>query len=234
MNQPAAPKALFDRGSEVALPHWRDADTATWTPLRAALRDAPHADKAQRAGRPPQAQAGYEDGFRQGRQAAQEGRDALLMSYQNSIADLVACRASLVKQSQDDLVRLALHVAGQILLTDVEARHDFTARMVQHALQLLAAADSIALHIAPTDLAAVLARRPDLKNLSQVQLIADPTVALGGVIAQCTLGRVDATLERRLAEMGAMLVGHEAPRPPANVENEAGEAAEPTENGAPR
>jgi flagellar biosynthesis/type III secretory pathway protein FliH len=221
MTQPTAqqhngPRALFAGAKDVELPPWQGEPVAPWTPLRLGLRevdDPDHSAKQHRIRREARSeelrretQAGFDAGFRNGLLEAKKVTDESVARYAASLADLGACRAAAMQQTQTDVVRLALHVAGQVLLTDVSARHAFTCRMVDHGLELLADSDTLTLRLSPTDLAAVLSLRPELRSRSQVQLVEDPSIVLGGVVVQSKLGRVDATVERRLAEMAASLL----------------------------
>ena len=63
------------------------------------------------------------------------------------------------------------------------------------------------MRIAPDDVVWLKEKRPDLfSEKSIVHIQEDPSLVLGGVVAECNLGRVDASMERRLTDLAANLL----------------------------
>ena len=206
---------LFAQVAGVEPAPWKEPESASWTPLRSSLRavdDPSHSARQQRTQREArdetlrqQEKEGYDAGYRDGTLAAQQQMQQTVAAYRSDIARLAAARQHWLQQSREALVRLSLHVAGQVILTDVQARQPFVERMVQHGLTLLHDADKISIKLPAGELAPLLARQPQLLQLPQVQLSEDPTLVLGGALLQAELGTVDATVEHRLAEMSSQL-----------------------------
>lgn len=128
-----------------------------------------------------------------------------------SLQALEEAREKTLRESEGDLVQLALHIASQVLGVSIEERREFTARMTEHALGLLREADRVVLRVSPEyahELRVHLAERD--AGSTRVELVEDPEIRDAGVIAECELGRVDATLSRRLEEAAKMLAGGQA------------------------
>ena len=102
-------------------------------------------------------------------------------------------------------------IAREILKSDPVACLGFTEHMVEHALKILREADSISLRVSATDHRALITKHPELlSDDAVVKVVADPSITLGGVIAECSFGRVDASLERRLSDAARALRGDTA------------------------
>ena len=162
-----------------------------------------------------QAHAGFLAGRDSGEKAAAAQYQARLAEIAASLASLASLRADVLSRSEAEVVRLALHIASQVLLCDVDHRRSFTERMVHESLLLLREADAVSLRLAPADIAALKASRPELMAMPNVTLVEDASINLGGVIADCALGRVDATLDARLAAMRLRLCPPDAALTPA-------------------
>jgi flagellar biosynthesis/type III secretory pathway protein FliH len=151
-------------------------------------------------------QAGYEEGLLQARASVAE----TIQKYQQGIAQLTSLRDQICRESEKQLVELALHIARSVIQADVEARRDFTVQMVSHAMGMLREAQSITLRVSPADAAAVRKAFPDLGAGRGVRLVEDRACDLGGVVAEADLGRIDARAERRLAEVARELLDQPA------------------------
>ncbi len=140
-------------------------------------------------------------------QGVQEGRAAVLAEMsqlrsrlETSIAQIGSVRDSVMMRSEDDLVDLALLIAENLVTSDPEARLRFTRTMAAQALQLLDKAETIRLRVHPSERAgveaAVTSAGADVAR--RVSIIDDISVGAGGVLAECELGRVDATFAEAL------------------------------------
>ena len=148
-------------------------------------------------------QKAYEKGMAEGQATV----DAMRQRYQDAISDLAFLRDQILQESEEALLHLAHYTAKQIILGDVDARKGFTEKMLEHALSLLRESDMIAMRVAPDDVVWLKEKRPDLfGEKSIVRIQEDPSLVLGGVVAECNLGRVDATLERRLDDTAKKLI----------------------------
>ena len=121
---------------------------------------------------------------------------------------LETLRDEILVETEADLVNLSILIAQQVLCVEHELAREFTERMAEQALKTLRDADQITLKVGPTDLEQVRRRHPEfIGNETVVRLVEDPTIEVGGVVAECNLGRVDARIERRLLEIARQLTG---------------------------
>jgi flagellar assembly protein FliH len=151
---------------------------------------------------PDPADEGYNEGIRRARSTVA----AIMERYHSAIEELELVRDRIMIESEQDLCDLALHIAREILECEVEGRREFTERMVEFALKTLRGADSITLRMGPTDVTALREKHPELvSDQAVVRVVEDPGNTLGGVVAECELGRLDATIEARLREAGRQM-----------------------------
>ncbi len=194
---------------------WQIGASAAWVPLRTNLREVEgtaHAvnlaqqkiDLAEQE-RKEQDQAGYDAGYARGMRAAEQELKDTRAAYAEGLGTLLALRRNVLAQSQEQLLRLSLHIAGQVLLSDVEARRQFTAAMVERALSMLQEADALSVRLPEAELKYLQHHHPDLMDLPKITWTVDKSLVLGGALVQSDLGVVDATLEHRLAQMAEQL-----------------------------
>ena len=162
-------------------------------------REAVRAQPADAVGKA--LQQAKQQGYEEGAALARAENEAIARSYRGAIEELAIAREQAIGACEADLVRLALAIAREVLMADVPGREDFTARMAQHAVQALAGGEPVALRMNPKDVQSLRQHKPELAHRSDVQLIEDPAVELGGVVAEGARGRMDATIEARLAQL---------------------------------
>ena len=168
------------------------------------FNEALHTPLARRDPRREARQSAYDEGM----QAAKATVAAIVAKYQQGIVQLEHLRDQICVETEQQLVELALLICREVLQTDVGARQEFTCQMVDHALSMLREAQTITLRLAPADVAAVKKRHPELvAGNSVLRIVEDRACELGGVVAEADLGRIDATIERRLNEVARELLG---------------------------
>ncbi len=198
------------RDSAVAKPRWQEKIDDGYKPLFEILTcvDEPKEDPEAELARIRQ--AAYREGYQEGLQRGGETIQAIVEKYQQSMMELETVRDEILVQTEQDLVDLSLLVAEQVLATDVEAARDFTVRMAEHVLKLLRDADTVTLRVGPKDMEQIQKRHPEMiSDKTVVRILEDPTIQVGGVKAECSLGRVDATIQRRLTDIAENLIGNQ-------------------------
>jgi flagellar assembly protein FliH len=202
------PMAQPSQGSVVSKPRWQGQLEDGYKPLFELLTclDEPKEDPEAELARIRQ--AAYREGYQEGLQRGGETIQAIVEKYQTSMMELETVRDEILVQTEQDLVDLSLLIAEQILAADTEGARDFTLRMTEHVLKLLRDADMITLKVGPKDMEQVKKRHPEMvSDKTVVRLIEDPSIQVGGLIAECNLGRVDATIQRRLTDIAESLIG---------------------------
>ena len=148
------------------------------------------------------------EGYARGKSEAETKQQA----YLKAVDELSKLRTHILETSEHDLLQLSLHISREVLAAEREVAHDFTERMVQHALKLLKDADRIVLRVGSADIAAIKEKFPGLfHENAAIKVIEDPSIELGGTVAESNLGRIDATLERRLHDATEQLLGTSQP-----------------------
>lgn len=200
------PGAASGRRPSTTSPIWREVESGPWRSLRDTLGTTEsEADPVEVSHEVQIAEAykqAYEEGLRRGKSTV----ESLIETYHQSIAEVEMLRDQILAQTEGELVELALRIAQQVLATDVETQRDFTTRMADHALRLLREADAVTLRVGPTDKQAIEAKHPELlAEATVIRIVEDASIKLGGVVAECNLGQVDATLESRLQQAATQL-----------------------------
>lgn len=192
----------------VKKPRWQEKVDDGWKPLFEILTcvDEPKEDPDVELERIRQ--AAYREGYQEGLQRGGETIGAIVEQYQQSMMTLETVRDEILVQSEEDLVNLSLQIAEQILCVRVDEARDFTMRMTEHVLKLLRDADTVTLRVGPKDMEQVKKRHPEMvSDKTVVRILEDPSIKVGGLVAECNLGRVDATIERRMTDIAKSLVG---------------------------
>jgi len=141
---------------------------------------------------------GFEAGLKEGRQKLESSAEALAAA----LTEASGLRASILEHSRQDMLRLVLTIAEQILQRQFQHDPQAILPVVDRALQSALHADHLTLRVNPEDLAVVSENKPlflagiaGLKNLS---IEADAEVSRGGCLVESALGDVDAQLETQL------------------------------------
>jgi flagellar assembly protein FliH len=222
-----SPAALFPYPKDEARPApWADLGAMVYKPLGAVLFDShrPNETPQERAAYLKQQAANlaaqdaqtkrnkeaFEQAYQDGLAKAHAEYADKIAQYQQGLVKLTGLREAVLKQSESDVVKLALQIAREVLQSDFKDRTNFTLRMVNESLRLLNEADQITLRISPNDMRAVQTAHPELAKATHVKVVSDESIELGGVVADCAFGRVDATLDARLASMRLKLMEGEA------------------------
>jgi len=156
-------------------------------------------------------QEGFEEGYAQGRAAAeQEARDLLLFA-ENAVREVVEARSHLIAESEEALVRLAVDVAAKIVKADVELHPDRVLNVLEGALRKAFVRDRLTVVCNPADLQLIedgqdgLAAR--VGTLQHLELIGDRRVQRGGVVVRTDAGDVDATIDSQLERLREAMLG---------------------------
>jgi len=199
------------RDSAIKKPRWQEIVEDGYKPLFEILTcvDEPKEDPDAELARIRQ--AAYREGYEEGLQRGGETIQAIVEKYQQSMMELETVRDQILVQTEQDLVDLSLLIAEQVLGSNNEIARDFTLRMTEHVLKLLRDADTVTLRVGPKDMEQIKKRHPEMvSDKTVVRVLEDPNIQVGGLIAECNLGRVDATIERRLTDIAENLIGTEA------------------------
>ncbi len=167
---------------------------------------------ASRAELVAQADAGRrqaEDAYARGRQdglaQAEERFGELGRAFAAAVEDIGRLRESILKNSTDDMLRLVLAVARQVVHAEIASNPQIVLETLKRALKAAVRSDEYHIRLHPGDLALVSEHKPlllaSVSGLRNVTLEGDASIARGGCYVESNLGQVDATIDSQLEEI---------------------------------
>ena len=167
--------------------------------------------EAESRGRAEGEQAGREAGAAEGRREAMEAASAELAELQGAwiagLQDWSVRREADLAAAQQDVVALAVAIAGRIVQREIEVDAEVAVRQVAAALSMLSDARDARVFVHPDDREAVSEALPalvqSLASTARVELLEDASIGRGGVLVRSGDGEIDARIEvqiRRIIE----------------------------------
>jgi flagellar assembly protein FliH len=143
-------------------------------------------------------------------QVAQQMATAL-PALASAIAQVEQARHHWLEHWQQQAVHLAAAMAARIVRRELTARPEITIDLVRETLEMASGRPQVDLHLHPADhktLAIQLERLAEhFGRVSQITLVADPTVSQGGCRLQSRHGVIDQQIEAQLARIENELTG---------------------------
>ena len=147
----------------------------------------------------------FESGLLEGKNLAERGLLNVFKSLRTAAEDLHALREKVVRESEDDLVKLIMMVARKVILREVAQDRRILSDVVQAAISDLSARDEIIIRLNPDDYALVTTSREDYlrKELltDRMQLKPDSSVLPGSCQVDTEMGTIDAGIDAQLDEI---------------------------------
>lgn len=155
---------------------------------------------------------GYESGERAGLDAGKTRAEAMLRRLAQTLDELRSLRTTLLRQTETQMVELALAIARRILRREATVDRDLLVAMARVALDRIGEEGSATIRLNPEDYAATAQRHGDQWAGSRVTVLADPAVPRGGCIVESEFGQVDASVEAQFDHVAQTLLGEEEAR----------------------
>lgn len=155
---------------------------------------------------------GYEAGERAGLEAGKTRAEAMLRRLAQTLDELRSLRSTLLRQTETQMVELALAIARRILRREATFDRDLLVAMARVALDRVGEEGSATIRLNPEDHAATAQRHGDQWAGSRVVVLADPSVPRGGCIVESEFGQVDASVEAQFDHVAQALLGDEEAR----------------------
>ena len=147
----------------------------------------------------------FESGLLEGKNLAERGLLNVFKSLRTAAEDLHALREKVVRESEDDLIKLVMMVARKVILREVAQDRRILSDVVQAAISGLSARDEIVIRLNPDDYALVTTSREDYlrKELltDRMQLKPDSSVLPGSCQVDTDMGTIDAGIDAQLDEI---------------------------------
>jgi len=176
------------------------ADDAGGQAARDARRIAELEQQSERRAREAHA-AGFREGEAAGRGKAAAELQPVLEKLARSIQEIAALRPQLMRESAADLVNLSLGIARRILHRELAVEPAALEGLVSGALQKLPGQEICRIRIHP-ELEPGFRQALAREGRGGLALIADGTLERGAVLLETARGKLDASLETQLAEIG--------------------------------
>jgi flagellar assembly protein FliH len=146
-------------------------------------------------------QEGFREGEAAGRSRAVAEAQPALEKLARSIEEVARLRPRLLRESEAELVELAMGIARRILRRELSVDAEALQGLVKGALERLSAREICRIRAHP-ELEPGIRRCLERESQSGIQVIGDATLERGGILVETSRGKLDASLETQLAEIG--------------------------------
>jgi flagellar assembly protein FliH len=127
-------------------------------------------------------------------------------------------RRLMIRQTERQMVQLALAIARRVVRREVTVDHDLTLMMARVALDRLGDSTSVVIRLHPDEYAATIGRPDGVPwSGSHVSVVADASVSRGGCLVESDFGYVDASVDAQFQEIARALLVEEGQDAPASV-----------------
>lgn len=156
-----------------------------------------------------QGEEAYARGRQEGLAAAELRFESTIQALTQALEDVSRLRQSLAQTGSQDMLRLVMTVAEQIVRRSIEVDPNVVLSIIETALQASVRADNYRIRINPADLEGVTKQKPlflaSISGLKNLSFEGDPEISSGGCRVDSELGDVDATIESQLDAIRAAL-----------------------------
>jgi len=185
------PMAIFDptelRGGDSGEPSGPPALTLTEEELQHQLREA------------------FENGLAEGKGLAERGLVHVFRSLRSAAEEVEMLREKVLRESEDELVRLIVMVARKVVLREIAQDRSILSDVVHAAVAAISEQDEITVRLNPDDYALITTGQGDLLRqeliTNKMHLKPDPAVMPGSCQVDSELGTVDAGIDAQLDEI---------------------------------
>jgi flagellar assembly protein FliH len=145
--------------------------------------------------------SGYAAGERAGLEAGTTRAEAMLRRLAQTLDELKALRGTLVRQTEQQMVQLALAIAKKILRREAAVDQDLIVAMARVALERVGESGIATIRLNPEDYASTVQRHGDHWAGARVKVVADPAVSRGGCLVESEFGFVDASVDAQFEQV---------------------------------
>jgi flagellar assembly protein FliH len=149
---------------------------------------------------------GYAQGERAGAEAGARRSEAMLRRLGETLNEIAGLRERILRQSERQLVELALALARRIVRREVARDDEFLMALARVAVDRLGESSSATIHLHPDDFARTPARHVEEWSASHVKVVPDAAVPRGGCRVESPFGFVDAGIDAQFQELARALL----------------------------
>jgi flagellar assembly protein FliH len=150
---------------------------------------------------------GFAQGERAGAEAAAKRGDAMLRRLTQTLEEITGLREQMIRQTEEQMVRLALAVARRIVHREVTLDKDLLIAMARVALDRLGESASVTVRLNPEDYQATISAQAATWGGTHVTVVADARVSRGGCRIDSDFGALDAGVDAQIQELAHALLG---------------------------
>lgn len=155
-------------------------------------------------------QTGYQEGYRDGLVALDSFKQSFAQQATSQIGALLDAfdrqLGEVDRQAAMAVARTAVHLARQVLRTELTQRPELVAQVAAEAVHaVMMSARHIAVQVHPQDLPLVAEGAAEALDARGARLQANPSIERGGVFVTSDVGAIDARLATRWAQAAAAL-----------------------------
>jgi len=154
--------------------------------------------------------SGHAAGERAGLEAGNKRAEAMLRRLAQTLDELRSLRATMIRQTEQQMVQLALAIARRILRREATVDEDLLVAMARVALERLGDAGSATIRLNPEDYSHTVQRHGDHWAGSRVRVVADPSVSRGGCLVESDFGLIDASVDAQFEQVARSFSGEGA------------------------
>lgn len=152
-------------------------------------------------------QEAYQAGYQEGLEAAEAEWATKLKQAAEFLNGALKTRETLLAQSEQELIGLALEMARKIVRKEVALDPQIVVTVAKEALKRLGGRTHVRIHLHPSEREVVEQRIRELAPLArEIELVDDDQISPGGCLIEGQSGRVDARLETQMASLEAGLL----------------------------
>jgi flagellar assembly protein FliH len=144
---------------------------------------------------------GFAQGERAGAEAAAKRGDAMLRRLTQTLEEMTELRTQMIRQTEQQLVRLALAVARRLVHREIALDPDLLVAIARVAMDRLGEMANVTVRLNPEDFSATAGSRERQWKGSQVTVVADARLPRGGCRIESDFGSVDASVDAQLQEL---------------------------------
>jgi flagellar assembly protein FliH len=149
---------------------------------------------------------GFAQGERAGAEAAAVQGEAMLRRLTQTLEEVTHLRAQMIRDTEHQMVRLALAVARRIIHKEVSIDRDLLMAIARVAMDRIGDGAQVTIRLNADDYAAMTAARNAPWLEGHVTVVADARVPRGGCRIESDLGMVDAGVDAQLQEITQALL----------------------------
>jgi flagellar assembly protein FliH len=153
--------------------------------------------------------AAYEQGLRQGEEAAREALTAqlspVLSAFQQATTEIAHLRTTVLQQAEEDIITLAFQLARKIIQYEALQHREVLAATLTRALEHVVEQNQIVVRVHPDDLHYATEIKEELGlargDIKTLTVQGDTSIGRGGCLVESSLGTIDARIEAQFDEL---------------------------------